>query len=141
VATVSATGLVACVSTASTAKSVTINAKSGGVTGTATVTCQAPVLTSIAVTPPPGTATEVPNGGTWQLTATGTYTYGPKQNVSGIAAWTSSSTSVATVSSTGLVSCKYISGRTDAHVTISAKIGTTTGSLNVTCDSNDGDGN
>lgn len=140
VATVSATGLVACVSTASTAMSVGIAATSGGVTGTATVTCQAPVLTSIAVTPPKGSPSEITDGGTRQLTATGTYTYGATQNVTTLAAWTSSATSVATVSAAGLVSCKYISSKTDATATISAKIGTTTGSLKVTCDSKDNDG-
>ena len=47
---------------------------------------------------------------------------------------------MATVSAAGLVSCKQNNTKTDYTATISAKIGTTTGSLKVTCDSKDNDG-
>jgi len=122
-------GLVMCV--AGVTNAATITATSGGVSGSTTVNCQAPVLESITVTPqsPP----EIGNGGTLQLKATGTYSFGPAQNVTSVATWTSSAPTVATVSTTGLVSCKHSTSKTKGKVTISASIGATSGSTYVTC--------
>jgi hypothetical protein len=129
VATV-AGGLVTCVAGAN--NTVTITAASGGGSGSTTVTCQAPALQSISVTS--NSHGEIPNGGTRQMTATGRYSFGPSQNVTSAAAWSSSATSVATVSAAGLVSCKHRSSYFDGIAKISATIGTTTGSIYVTCD-------
>ncbi len=131
VATVSG-GLVTCVAGANS--SVTITAGSGGGSGSTTVNCQAPVLQSIKVTSNSSSSCEISNGGTRQLTATATYSFGPPQNVTATAVWSSSAPTVATVSATGLVTCKRRSSYFDGSAKISATIGTTTGSITVTCD-------
>ena len=132
VATVSG-GLVTCVAGANS--TATISAASGGGSGSTTVNCQSPVLKSISVTPKTsGEYCEIPNGGTQQMTATGTYSYGPPQNVTSTAAWSSSAPGVATVSAAGVVSCKRRTTYADGNTTISATIGTTTGSAQVTCE-------
>jgi uncharacterized protein YjdB len=77
----------------------TITAKSGTISGAATLTVTAAVLTSIAVTPATAPA---PAGYTQQFTATGTYSNGSTQNLTSTVSWTSSATSVATISSGGL---------------------------------------
>ena len=132
VATVSH-GLVTCV--AGVNNSAMITATSGGGSGSTLVNCQAPVLVSIAVTPvSSGETSEIPNGGTQQMTATGTYSFGAKRNITSLVTWTSSSTSVATVSSTGLLTCKHRNTTSDGNTTISARSGTITGSGNITCE-------
>ena len=68
-------------------------------TGAASLVVTAvPVLRSIAVIP---AAPSVPVGETIQFTATGTYTDGSTQNLTGTAGWASASTGVATVTPTG----------------------------------------
>jgi Bacterial Ig-like domain (group 2) len=129
VATVSG-GLVICVAGANGA--ATISAASGSGSGSTLVTCQAPVLQSISVTPK--SHCEIANGRTVQLTAIGTYSSGPPQNVTTVAAWSSSAPSVATVSATGLVSCKHRTSYSDGKATIFATIGNTSGSTQVTCE-------
>jgi hypothetical protein len=135
VATVSG-GLVTCVSTAPTAQpAVTITATSGGVAGATMVTCQTPVLRSISVTPQSsGEMGEIPNGGTQQMTATGNYSYGPPQNVTSAATWGSSAPTVARVSATGLLSCNRRYTSADGNTTISATIGATSGTSQITCE-------
>jgi len=135
---VSGSGVVTCNNALATAGSGTISATSGGVVGYATVNCQAPVLKSIAITPSrPG---EINYGGTLQLTATATYATGAVQNVTSSSTWSSSATSAATVSSTGLVKCQQFRSRYDESAKISATIGATTGSVTVTCEQPGGDG-
>ncbi len=133
VATVSG-GLVTCV--AGTASAATITASlSGGGSGSTTVNCQAPVLQSISVTPhSSGEGCEIANGGTQQMTATGTYSYGAPRNITSAVTWTSSTPSVATVSATGLVSCKRRNTYADGNSTISAASGAIVGSSNITCE-------
>ena len=72
VATVSGGGVVTCVAGANSA--VTITATSGSVSGSTAVTCQAPAVKYIFVTS--NSLGEIPNGGTRQLTATATYSFG-----------------------------------------------------------------
>jgi uncharacterized protein YjdB len=132
VATVSG-GLVTCVAGVNNA--VMITATSGSGSGSTTVTCQAPALQSISVTPKSsGEIGEIPNGGTQQMTATGTYSYGPSRNITSAVTWTSSAPTVATVSATGLLSCKRRYSYSDGNTIISATSGTTTGSSNITCE-------
>jgi hypothetical protein len=97
VATISSSGL----ATGVAAGTSVITATSGSVTGTATlnVMTAGPVLVSIAVTPSPVTLTV---GETDPLTATGTYSSGPAQNITTLVAWTSSGPG-ATVNSSGVV--------------------------------------
>ena len=132
VATVSG-GLVMCV--AGSSSTATITASSGSGSGSTSVNCQAPTLTSISVSPKSsGEIGEIPNGGTQQMTATGTYSYGGSRNITSLVTWNSSSTYVATVSTTGLLSCKRRYTYADGNTTVSATSGTTTGSSNITCE-------
>jgi hypothetical protein len=131
VASVSATGLVSCVAGATSTGSATITATSGSVSGSVGVTCQAPSLKSIVVTAPK--VCEIPQGGSIQLTATGNYASGPPKNLTATAAWSSSNSTVATVSA-GLVMCKAAHSYLDGHAIITATVGATSGSLSVTCE-------
>ncbi|HWX79790.1 MAG TPA: Ig-like domain-containing protein [Steroidobacteraceae bacterium] len=127
-------GLVTCVAGANNAATITASLSSGG-SGSTTVNCQAPVLKSISVSPTSsGEIGEIPNGGTQQMTATGTYSSGPPRNITSLVTWTSSSTYVATVSATGVLSCRRRYTYSDGNTTISATSGTTTGSSNITCE-------
>lgn len=123
-------GLVTCVAGAN--GPATISAVSGGATASTTVNCQAPVLLSISVTPQ--SHCEIGNGRTQQLTAIGTYSSGPPKNLTNVATWTSGAPSIATVSSTGLVSCKHRNTYSDGGAIISATVGSKTGSTEVNCE-------
>jgi uncharacterized protein YjdB len=112
VATVSSAGLVTGVAPGA----VTISAKYNSVTGSTTVVVGA-TLTSVVVS---GTAPSVGAGN--QFTATARFADGSVQDVTSQATWTSSNTSVATVSSGGLVT-----GVAAGVVTISAKYQSLTG--------------
>jgi hypothetical protein len=102
----------------------TIKAKSGTITGAATLTVAAPLLVSISVTP---AAPSVALGKTQQFTATGTYSNGTTQNLSSTSTWASSATGVAKVSSSGLTTSVAQGG-----TTISATAGTISGSTSLT---------
>ena len=79
---------------------------------------------SIVLTP----ATPTISAGTTQsFTATGTYSNGSTQNLTSQVAWTSSSTSVATINGTGLATAVNA-----GSTTISARLGTVTGSTTLT---------
>ncbi len=98
VATISA-GLASAVGAGTAA----ISAVMDGIAGSTTLTVQAPpaaTLSSIALTPPTPT---VQTGSTQQFVATGIYTDGSTKNLTSQATWTSSKTSVATISA-GLAS-------------------------------------
>jgi uncharacterized protein YjdB len=95
VATISATGL----ATALTTGSSTIQAVSGGVAGSTTLTVASASLSSIAVTP---ANPSIAKGLTDQFTATGTLSDGSTQNITNSVTWVSLTTSVATISSGGL---------------------------------------
>jgi Bacterial Ig-like domain (group 2) len=131
VATVSATGLVTCTAAATTNGSATITATSGGINASVGVTCQAAQLKYIKVSPEKNC--EIRAGGKLQLTATGTFASGATKDVTATATWTSSDTNVATVSA-GLVSCKAPHSYYDGHATISASVGSVSGSTYVTCE-------
>jgi trimeric autotransporter adhesin len=136
VATVSSTGLVTCNASATVSGSSTISATSGSVTGSVGVTCQAPQLKSITITP--SNLGEIPPGGKVQLTATGTFASGATKNLTATATWTSSASTVATVTA-GLVTCKLNHTYHDTYATISASVGSVTGSKNVVCEESEGD--
>jgi hypothetical protein len=133
VATVSG-GLVTCIAGANGTATITASLSGGG-SGSTSVICQAPVLKSISVTPTSvGEIGEIPNGGTQQMTATGTYSSGPPRNITNLVTWSSSSTYVATVSATGLLSCRRRYTYADGNTTVSATSGATTGSSNISCE-------
>jgi hypothetical protein len=119
VATISAAGLL----TAVKQGSATISAASQGITGSTSVTVGPPNLVSIAVSPQDPT---VSAGLTQQFTATGTYTDGSTQALNG-ASWTSTPSTVATISNSGLAT-----GATAGTATIQATSGTISGSTTLT---------
>ena len=83
-----------------------------------------PTLSSIAVTPANQTITI---GATQQYTATGTYSDGSTQNLTSQAAWTSSNTGVASITSAGLAT-----GVSAGSTTITATLSGVTGSTGLT---------
>ena len=94
IAIVNATGLASSVAVGNT----TVAAASGSVNGSTTLSITPAVLVSIAVTPAIPT---LPLGSTQQFTATGTYTDGSTQNITGTAQWSSDTPAVATIGSSG----------------------------------------
>ena len=120
VATISSTGLATGLGNGNS----TIQAASGSVIGSTTLTVTAAVLTSIAVTP---VNPSIRKGMTQRFTATGSYSDGSTQNLTSSVVWSSSNTSVATISSTGLAS-----GVGPGSSTIQAVSGSVTGSTTLT---------
>lgn len=90
-------------------------------------------LVSIALTPA-NTSNVSPGGMT--MTATGTYAAGNTQNLSSTATWSSSDTSIATASAGGVIDFVGPSG----SATITAKVGSVSGSTTVTTKQTSGDG-
>jgi hypothetical protein len=131
VATVSATGLVTCTAGATMNGSATITATSGSINASISVTCQAPQLKYIKVSPE--NRCEIPANGKFQLTATGFFASGATKNVTATANWSSSTPSVATVSA-GLVSCQAPHSYHDGLAIISASVGSVSGSTIVVCE-------
>jgi trimeric autotransporter adhesin len=100
--------------------SATITAASGSVTGTTTLTVTAAALASIAVTPPDPS---IALGTKQQFTATGTFTDGRMQDLTGAVAWSSDTTSTASIDATGLAT-----GAGIGTSTVNASSGKVTGS-------------
>ena len=107
------------VATAVATGSSKITATIGSVTSSTTLTVTATPLVSIAVTP---ASVSVPVGYNVQLVATGTFGDGSKTRITGSAVWSSSSTSVATVSNT--------TGKRGLATSVSAGTATITATLN-----------
>ena len=124
VATINAAGL----ATTTGAGSTTIQANSGSVSGSTTLTVTPATLASIAVTP---ANPSIAIGKIEQFTATGTFSDGTTQNLTSTATWNSSSTTVATINSTGLAtavgngstSIQAISGTISGSTTLSVASG------------------
>jgi Bacterial Ig-like domain (group 2) len=124
-------GAVAAVSTGGLATAMgagvtTLTASSGKMQAAATldVTSAAANLVSIAVSP---AASSLPVNASQQYTATGTYNDGSTSDLSALVAWSSSSVSIATIDASGLAS-----GVSAGAATISAKLGSVTGSTGLT---------
>jgi Bacterial Ig-like domain (group 2) len=120
VATISATGLAKGVGVGSS----TINATVSGISGSTTLSVGAATLTSIAVTPANPT---IPAGSPLQFDALGTYTDGSTEDLTLAVTWTSSSTTVATITSGGLALAVAA-----GNSTIGAKLGSLNSSTNLT---------
>jgi len=120
VATISITGQLHGVS----AGTATVTATYGSVSGSTQVTVGQSVLQSIAVSP---SAPSIGVGNLQAFVATGTYSDGSTQNLSSTAAWTSSNTTVATVTTSGVGT-----GLTPGTATITATSGSISGSANLT---------
>lgn len=106
------------------AGSSTITATSGTVSGSTTLTVTAAVINSIAVTP---ANPNIPLGISQQFTATGTFSDGSVQDVTGVVTWKSSSTGVASITVSGLAT-----GLNIGATTISATMGTVSGNAALT---------
>ena len=85
------------VATGGSTGTTTISVTSGSITGTTTLTVTAAVLNAITVSP---TAASIPLGTTQQFTASGSFSDGSTQDVTGTVHWSSSDGTVATVSNT-----------------------------------------
>ena len=104
---------------------VTVTARSGSVSGSTSMTVTDVALVSITVTP----AYKIARfGATIQYAATGTYSDNSTKNITALVTWTSSDTSIATISNApgakGLVTTDHKVGNT----TITAALGTVYGS-------------
>jgi uncharacterized protein YjdB len=118
VATIAASGLAKGVSTGT----ATIQAASGAITGSTTSTVSAAALVSIAVTP---ANPSVALGLNQQFTATGTYTDGSTQNLTSSVKWSTSNTTVTTISPSGLA-LGLVKGSTTIQAASGSITGTTT---------------
>ena len=106
------------------AGSASITAALNGISGSTTVTVTAPSITAISVSPDGLT---LPIDITQQFVATATYSDGSSQDLASGVAWSSSSTSVATIDNTGLASLLAA-----GTVTITAKVGSLSDTATVT---------
>ena len=117
VATVNSNGQATGVSPGTANISATVTPASGSpVKGSASLTVDTAILSSIAVTP---ASVSVGSGQTTQLTAIGSYSDGKSLDITGIATWTSSNAKVATVSA-GRVAVQ--SGQQGGTCTIQASL-------------------
>ncbi len=111
VASISKNGL----ATALALGSLTISVASGSISASTPVNVQSSILSSLTIQPANGKIAHLTSQ---QFHATGTYTDGSTQNVTGKVSWISSNTAVATIASSGL-----LSGVTPGPTTITATLG------------------
>jgi len=124
VATISSTFPTAGRTKALASGSVTITAALGGVSGNATLTVTSATATSIVVNP---MDVSLPLGLQQQFTANATFSDGTNQDVTTTATWKSSSTSVASITTSGLSTAKNV-----GNTTISASFGAVSNSTTLT---------
>jgi hypothetical protein len=127
VASVGTSGAGAGVATPIKAGTTTITATFGGVPGTSVLTVDAGTLSAITITPAP---LSVVVGGHQQLTATGSYTSGPDQELTNSVTWLSTD-SVATVSNAN-GSHGLLTAVSAGSASVSARFQGVTGNLTVT---------
>src|SRR5208283_3986349 len=120
IATISAPGVATSVAVGSTR----VSATAGAVSGATTITVSPAVLVSIAVTPAIPT---IPLGTAQPFTATGSYTDGSTQNITGTVQWSSDTLTVATISN-AVGTQGNASGVGQGSATITASVGAVTGS-------------
>ena len=106
----------------------TITASSGAISGSTVLTVTPAALLSITVTPAIPT---IPLGSTTQFTATGSYSDGSTQNITGTVTWASSALTVATISNTAGSNGLATSAGT-GQATITATSGSISGSTTLT---------
>ena len=124
IATVNSQGVASSVALGNT----TVTATSGTISGSTTLTISPAVLVSIAVTPAIPT---IPLGATQAFTATGTYTDGSTQNITGTVQWSSDTPAVGTISNAAPTQ-GLASSEGEGTATITATSGTVTGSTMLT---------
>jgi hypothetical protein len=106
--------------TANSLGAATVTASEGSITGSDALSVALPALVSIAVTPQ--TPSLTPNHSV-QLSATGTFADGTTQNLSGVVTWSSTSTSILSISATGLATAN-----SPGAATVTASEGSISGS-------------
>jgi uncharacterized protein YjdB len=124
VATVSNSGL----ASALTVGSSTMTATVGAVSGSGTLNVGPAVLQSITISPQNAT---MGKGTTLQFTATGNYSDSSTQDLTALVTWTSSDSTVVSISTTGLAT-----GRQFGTVTIGAALGSVNSSTGLTVNKN-----
>lgn len=107
----------------------TISASSGNFSASATLTVTSATLNSIATTPQNAS---LPLGTLQQFTATGTFSDGSTQNITGTVTWSSSGSSIASITVSGLVTAENL-----GTVTITAASGSITSSTSVSVNAAD----
>jgi len=110
------------------AGSTTITATFGGTSGSTTLTVMAPVLVSITVSPG---APSITLGSAQQFSATGHYSDGMTQSLTTVVTWSSSVTSVATISNSPGMQGRAVGGGIGT-TTITASLASLTGSATLT---------
>lgn len=120
VASVSSTGEVTAVSPGTSTLSATL----AGVTGSTSVTVNRPALSSLDVTP---ASMDINWGATFAFTAVATYVDASTEVVTDLVSWSSSDTSLVTISAAGLAS-----GNAAGTVTITAQWGAFSGTAQLT---------
>ncbi|HTZ83098.1 MAG TPA: Ig-like domain-containing protein [Candidatus Acidoferrales bacterium] len=128
VATISNTSGTQGLATTIAAGTSTIKAASGRIVGSTPLTVTAPTLVSIAITP---SAPSIALGAQQQFTATGTYSDNSTQNITTTVTWTSSISTVATISNTAGTQGLATSVAAGTS-TISATLGSISGSTTLT---------
>jgi uncharacterized protein YjdB len=119
IVTVSGLGIL----TALKAGTAVVTASANGISGTMSITVSAASLSSITVAP---VSFSLATGQTQQLTAQASFSDGTTQNVSSQVSWNSNASTIASVSSGGLVK-----GLSTGSVTITATLGTVSGAAAV----------
>ena len=117
VATISDSGRVQCEAVGKS----TITATSGSVSGTATLTVTAAMLTSVTVTP---ADSSIPLGILQPFTAIGTYSDGTTKDISSKVIWNSSRSTVASITSVGIATARNL-GNTKIQAVLDGVSGTT----------------
>lgn len=102
----------------------TIVAASGSVSGSAQLTVDSATLLSIALSP---ATSSVASGIVQQFTATGAFSDGSRRSLTTYVSWSTSSSAVATITSSGTASCVG-----PGTATITATLGPVTGTANLT---------
>jgi uncharacterized protein YjdB len=120
VATVVTSGPTEGLASALAAGSTTVSATLGTISGSTTLTVTSAIITSIVVTP---ANANIPLGIAQQFTATGNFSDGSVQDVTGTVTWKSSVTSIASITVSGLAT-----GLNIGTTSISATLGAVTGS-------------
>ncbi len=110
------------------AGSATVTATMGKVQGSAAVTVTNASLTAIRVEP---SSPSIADGTVTQLTATGVFSDGSTQDLTGVATWSSTSAGVATVSNGG-ANAGLVASQSAGNATIKAVFNGMTGSTTVT---------
>jgi uncharacterized protein YjdB len=106
-----------------------ISATSGSISGSATLTVTNATLVSIAVTP---ANASIPLGTLQQFTATGTFSDGTTQDITDIVTWSSSKSSVASITVSGVATARNL-----GTVTITATFNTISGSTSLSVNAAD----